>query len=187
MKQHALRPAAVVLHRQLLDALQEICMTGCKDIEKLLSSAVFTAEEYLKKLYDLIPAQGFNDPDEEIFFFKSVKPLFASEREYHQRLYHANVFGQNDEGFWPHELKRMERLLAEHSEFADYYHNGHTHYDYPWFSQGQAPLPTNLCVHPWETNPRNTSARDNWVAGLIAVERYRDWLKEKEMTSKQLI
>ncbi len=95
------------------------------------------------------------------------------------------MFGASDNEFWSHELKRMERLLAGHSEFADYYHNGHTHNDYAWFSQGQAPLPTNLCIHPWETNPRHTSARDNWVTGLIAVERYRDWLKEKENTINQ--
>lgn len=179
-----LKPAIVLLHCQLLDALQDICTSGTRDIEVLLSTAVFTAEEYLNKLYELIPCRGFTDPDEEIIFFKSVKPMFAAEREYHQRLYHANVFGHSDAGFWSHELRRMERLLAEHSEFADYYHNGHTHYDYPWFSQGQAPLPTNLCIHPWETNPRHTSARDNWVTGLIAVERYIDWLKTKEMVSK---
>ncbi|MES2329938.1 MAG: RteC domain-containing protein [Bacteroidota bacterium] len=181
MKQTALPPAAVILHRQMLDDLQRNCMSGNKDIEKLLASSVFIAEDHLKKLYELIPVQGFTDPDEEILFFKNAKPLFVAEREYYQRLYHGTIFGNGDIGFWEHELGRMEKLLAEYSEFADYYHKGHTHNDYPWFSQGQAPLPTSLCIHPWETNPRHTSARDAWVGGLLAVERYRDWIKAKEL------
>lgn len=174
-----LRQEAIPLHLALLEELKCICMEGDKDIEKLLANAVFTAEAYINKLYTFLPAEGFTDPDEEIYFFKFLKPLFTAEREYHQRLYHGIVFGTGNDGFWAHELERMEKLLVEHIQFADYYHNSYTHDDYPWFHQGQAPLPTPLCMNEWETNPRHTSVRDNWVAGLIAVERYRDWLKTK--------
>ncbi len=172
------RPACELLHQQLLAALKDICEQGVKDLDKLLTAAVFTIEEYLEKLYALIPPDGFTAPDEEIWFFKHMKPLFTAEREFHQRLYHAHVF-ESDIHFWQREQDRMEKILSEHRDFVHYYHNGETLYDYPWFARGRAPMPTSLCVHPWETNPWHTSAKDSWVGGLIAVERYRDWLKER--------
>ncbi len=66
MIQASLPPAIETLYRQLMGVLQSICMEGCKDIEKLLACAVFTAEEHLQKLYEFIPGEGFADPDEEI-------------------------------------------------------------------------------------------------------------------------
>ena len=176
-----LRNCAIILHQEMLEAIKRNNCEGCKDIEKLLANSVFIIDGYVEKLYELIPENGFTDPDEEIFFFKTLKPLFTVEKEYHQRLYHASVFGLGDERFREQEIVRMEKLLKEHSEFAQYYHKGCTDKDYPWFSQGQAPMPSSLCMTPWETNPRYTSARDSWVAGLLAVERYKEWLQ----TSKQ--
>jgi hypothetical protein len=183
MPETPLRPAAVQLHQALLVELQVTCKEGDKDIEKLLANAVYTSEAFIAQLYQLLPDESFTDPDEEIFFFKTIKPLFTAEREYHQRLYHANVFGTGNDSFWEHECTRMQKILFEHHAFADYYHNGYTHNDYPWFRQGQAPIPTTLCMHEWETNPRHTSARDSWVGGLVAVERYRDWLKGKTLNN----
>lgn len=178
----SLEATAVVLHRELLEKLQLICERTDLECDKKFSESVFLSEEYTKRLYRLIPEEGFMDSSSEILFFKSIKPLFVVEREYNQRLYHAFVFGKDDNSFLGRELCRMEKLLAEHKDFARYYHNGESQNDHAWFVQGQAPLPTSLCMQPWETNPRHTSARDNWVAGLLAVERYREWLTIKMQT-----
>lgn len=181
-----LRTESIRLHRELLDRLLLNCQGSETDLSKKRAMAIWLAEAYLKKLYDVMP-ESFDDIETEILFFKSIKPLFVVEREYHQRQYHASLFGVHSDGFWEQELFRMERLLAEHSEFSDYYHGDYTHNDSCWFTQGQAPLPTNLCMQAWETNPKHTSARDGWVGGLLAVERYRDWLKAKQGNLKQLL
>lgn len=182
--QNALRGEAILLHQQLLEDLSRIFCEGCKDIEKLLTTAVFAVEGYVERLYELVPQEGFTDPDEEIFFFKTIKPLFTVEREYHQRLYHAAIFDRCHDQFCDGEIRRMDKLLTEYKEFSEYYHSGCTEKDYPWFCQGQAPIPTSLCMQPWETNPRYTSAKDSWVAGLLAVERYRDWLQASQLAEK---
>lgn len=181
---HNLKAPAILLHRQLLDSLILLCQDRETTLDKKLETAVQVCVTSLNELYGLLPEDLFEDRQEQIFFFKSIKPLFAAEREYHQRLYHAVIFGEDSGSFWDRELSRMEKLLNEHGQFAAYLHNGHSHYDHDWFRQGQAPFPTALCTWPWETNPKHTSARDGWVAGLMAVERYRDWLHAKIQNEK---
>ncbi|MES2328202.1 MAG: RteC domain-containing protein [Bacteroidota bacterium] len=176
MNNSPLKVHAVSLHRQLVDQLLMICQDGNMEVEKKLHTAVLTSEEFLDYLYELIPHR-FDHVQDEILFFKSIKPLFTAEKEYHQRLYHAKIW--QDDQFYGAELKRMEKLLATNVEFVSYYHNQHTYNDMAWFTQGQAPLPTSLCLSVWETNPKHTSARDGWVSGLMAVERYKSWLEAK--------
>ncbi len=176
MQNCPLKSYAVSLHRELLDGLMLLCQNMEMGREKKLHTAIILCEQLVEELYTLLPEQ-FPNIEEEILFFKSIKPLFVCEKEYHQRLYHAKIW--LDQTFCEQELKRMEKLLETNIEFVSYYHNHHTYNDMAWFTQGQAPLPTSLCLSIWETNPKHTSARDGWVAGLISVERYRDWLKAK--------
>lgn len=179
MNSNPVKSYAISLHQDLQKQLLAICIETESEQVKRLEAAVQACNAYIAELYTFIPKEGFECTETEILFFKIIKPLFAREREYHQRLYHARLFGDETGKFWKNELIRMEKLLTEHQEFVSYYHNGDTYNDHAWFSQGEPPLPTPLCMWPSETNPRQTSARDGWVSGLIAVERYMDWLVAK--------
>jgi hypothetical protein len=170
---------SITLHSDLLNGLGLLCQDKQMEQIKKLEASVQLCIRSLHDLYVILPTDGFESGEDEIRFFKYTKPLFAAEREYYQRLYHGCMFGETNPGFWAHEKKRMEKLLAQHSDFVCYYHGGEAHNDAVWFSQGQAPLPTPLCMWQWETNPKHTSARDGWVAGVMAVERYMVWLNSK--------
>jgi hypothetical protein len=177
MNSQEFHASAVTLHTDLLNGLVLLCQDRQMEQIKKLESAVEICTRTLYDLYLILPENGFENGEDEIRFFKSIKPLFTAEREYHQRLYHAAVFGMDNAGFFDHEKKRMEKLLTEHFDFVHYYHTNETCNDSLWFCQGQAPLPTSLCMWQWETNPKHTSAKDSWVAGLIAIERYQAWLR----------
>ncbi len=174
------------LHQELLSKLSSLCREDI-DIANRFAAAVFTCEEYIQKLYALLPEYGFEDSKEEIHFFKVTKPLFVSQREFHQRLYHAYTFENGTKDFWERELCRMKKLLAAHTSFICYYKQGGTENDHCWFRQGQAPMPTSMCMSEWETIPKHTSARDGWVSGLLAVDRYCEWLESRiEKTDQKL-
>ena len=147
---------------------------------KKLENAVQLCSGSLMDLYAVMPEDGFCNSEEEIRFFKSIKPLFTAEREYNQRLYHAAIFSMDNAAFFDHEKRRMEKLLEQHFDFVQYYRTNETCNDTLWFKHGMAPYPTQLSMWQWETNPKHTSARDSWVAGMIAVERYIAWLAEKQ-------
>lgn len=178
-------PYAGTLHNELLNGLVVLCKDSEIPQLKKLENAVQLCTRTLMDLYAVLPEDGFSNTEEEIRFFKSVKPLFTAEREYHQRLYHAAVFSMDNAVFFDHEKRRMEKLLEQYFDFVHYYHTNETCNDALWFTQGQAPYPTNLSMWQWETNPKHTSARDSWVAGVIAVERYVGWLnlKQEEINS----
>ena len=177
MNSNPLKSYAVYLHRDLLDRLQNICHDEKLELTRRLENSVQACSQSISNLYQLKPENNFNSLEEEILFFKLIKPMFTSEREFYQRLYHANIFGEQSEAYRKKELIRMDKLLNENSEFVSYYLNQCTHNDHAWFCKGQAALPTTLCMWPGETNLKYTSARDGWVGGLLAVERYIDWLK----------
>lgn len=176
MKNNPLKSYAIVLHQELQKQLCAIFQEFESVKVKMLEVAVQICNDSISELYTLIPQNRFECIESEILFFKLIKPMFVSEIEYYQRLYHAMLFWDNTRNFWTRELSRIEKLLTEHHEFVVYYHNGDTFNDEAWFSQGKPQLPTSLCMWPWETNPRQTSERDGWVSGLIAVERYKEWL-----------
>ncbi|MES2331323.1 MAG: RteC domain-containing protein [Bacteroidota bacterium] len=171
-----IRSSAVVLHREMLDKLTLLCGQHYMDMVKRMALSVYLIEEYLNKLYVLLPEHGFEDMSQEVLFFKCIKPLFVSEREFYQRRHNAETYSDNSVSYWVYELERMNKLYQENIEFVAYYRSGETLNDFAWFTRGQAPLPTSLCVLPWETNPWHTSARDAWVSGLLAVDRYCEWL-----------
>jgi hypothetical protein len=175
--QSIVEPAAA-LHRELLDDLI-LCKEEHKEPVKQLEICVQICTVYLSRLFSLIPETYFFETKNEIDFFKNWKPKFASELEYYKRLYHVALFGHEDRIYFERELNRMEKILIEHAAFANYYDNGNQQNDHTWFVQGQAPHPTNLCMLPWETNPNQTSARDGWVSGLLAVRKYIEWIKER--------
>ncbi len=171
--------SAESLHHELLGVLGAYDLEGDEDKVVGLAKIVFHCDDFLKRLYACTVDPGFCDTFQEIHFFKSIKPLFVSEREFHQRLYHCYTFQNGRSSFWEHELKRMNKILLQHSEFISYYKSGCTAFDHAWFMRGYEAEPTTLCMQGWECNPCNTSARDGWVSGLLAVERYSEWLQEK--------
>jgi hypothetical protein len=179
MNTNPLRSYAISLHQDLQQQLSAICQERGLDLIKKLEAAVQACNGSMSELYSLIPRKCFECIEVEVMFFKSIKPLFAAEREYFHRLYHAILFGEEDDLFFLKEVSRMDKLLMGNISFANYYHFGVTERDKEWFTSGQMAELTKLCMIPPETDPTITSRRDGWVSGLIAVERYREWLLAK--------
>ncbi|MES2329673.1 MAG: RteC domain-containing protein [Bacteroidota bacterium] len=143
-----------------------------------IENRIEVCKSYIEELCSLVPAE-FDTEIDEILFFKTIKPKFVSELEFYHRLYQAQLFSDNTIAYYSREITRMRKILADHGEFVNYYKNGNTNNDHAWFTRGQAPLPTSLCMLPWETNPKITSSRDSWISGLLSVERYIEHARDK--------
>ncbi len=167
----------------LYSNLQNQLLAICQDTKLLLSGrlelAVQTCAISLTDLYKMVPTKFLNIND-EIHFFKIIKPKFASEREYHQRLYHAMLFVQDNYTFWSAERERIKKIIRHHLTFAVYMKADLSYEDNSYFRQYTAPECSPLCMWPKETNLQYSSSRDSWVAGLMALERYELWLEAKQ-------
>jgi len=166
------------LYNRLLSELQPFSIDPQGQLANIQES-LLVCMTYLEELYSLLRVTEFEDSKEEVQFFKYVKPKFSVEVEFRLRLSRAIELGI-DTGSNPEmEIAQMRKLFSEYGDFVSYYREGLTHNDHAWFIQGQMPLPTRLCLLPTEENPRFTSARDRWISGLVAIERYNEWLNSK--------
>ena len=67
----------------------------------------------------------FSCDDEEIEFFKVLKPKFTAEIEYYSLLYHCLIFEPAEAGavlrFWQKEYQRLTDFQAENNAFLQCY------------------------------------------------------------------
>lgn len=133
--------------------------TDCRWIEDSFHVS-FKACTDLQVLADL---HSFKDLQEEIWFYKEMKPRFAGHMEYYTLLYMAEVFAPEDSGsrinYYNHELKRSQDFFSKHDSFYKYYKQGHTDLDLTWFVR--------------------SSSYVDLAATIIAREKYLEYLSDK--------
>ncbi|HEY4061096.1 MAG TPA: hypothetical protein VGM30_04310 [Puia sp.] len=78
-------------YHQLLAAIASHRVTGSTEMEQV--EACFKSSlEYWGKVRQRVKERSFATPEEEIHFFKVIKPLFASRIEYYTWCYHTLLF-----------------------------------------------------------------------------------------------
>jgi hypothetical protein len=122
------------------------------------------------QLEDKLRDFRFDKPDDEVHFFKTVKPLFVAEIEFQHLVYHSQLFRPSDPVdllyFWKREKGRFEKFCEENSEFLDYYRAGKTGLDKTYFLRA---------ANGEEGNA--STAGEVKIGHLKALEMYSDYVK----------
>jgi hypothetical protein len=124
-------------YQQLLTAFQshhEIDRPEMERIEACFKSSL----DCWGKVCKLVRQKGFSNKNEEIIFFKHVKPAFVAYIEYYTYRYHAVLFLPGGDllerkRFWRWEEKKIERFYEENREFCRYMREGDTSRDGEYF------------------------------------------------------
>jgi len=108
----------------------------------------------------------FLSKEDEIEFYKHVKPLFKSQIEFYNLRYQAEIFKPHDEPgtlkeFWIREQQKLDRFIQDNSVFYVYYKNGATNRDEEYFLSGAS-----------ENESGKTIYTDDLIGILMALERY---------------
>ncbi|MDP4265042.1 MAG: RteC domain-containing protein [Bacteroidota bacterium] len=129
----------------------------------------------------------FMTGNEEIYFFKTIKPKFISEKLYIGLLNHAQLFKTHVtdrvslKKLWEQEAQRLEKFIRCHEDFYNYYKADRKEKDAEWFT---------CFIHSGVTDieKRTTTAKDHLVSMLLALERYHDYVSEEvKLFSQSLI
>ncbi|MEP7375998.1 MAG: RteC domain-containing protein [Chitinophagaceae bacterium] len=124
----------------------------------------------------------FENSEEEIFFFKELKPLFTAQVEFYSLFYHLHLF--KSEVFDPARIKvflsrevlRLEKFIAERRDFYDYYKAGRTDKDEVFFTRKKNNF-NNQVVY--ELEARTVSSHDPLISSLLALERYNKYVRNE--------
>jgi hypothetical protein len=162
---------------------QKLLQLSAKQLEECLlfqpfERAVECAFSSLKtswnQLKQIVSINEFESEEEEIQFFKVLKPKLIAELEYYGLVYHSILFCPPDAEqkllFWQREADRLQEFKILYAEFYHYYTSGSTHYDACYFKRKK--------VHPHSSEHSESKAKtthDHLVSKLLAFEKYAQY------------
>jgi hypothetical protein len=123
----------------------------------------------------------FADQEEEIGFYKTLKPKFIGLMDYFTQLYKSVLFQPEDspgkKKYWKSELVICKNFLSKHSTFCQYYEQGNTGMDHIYFVQHNNQQP--LIFGNNENKGHVITSYSHLLARIISVKKYQRYIQEK--------
>lgn len=147
------------------------CKKNKTDDEERIQTCFEIATAYKEKVNVAVREHEFTNLCDEIFFFKTIKPLFQAEVEFYTYCYHINLFKTKEmetdkqelEDFYKRQLLKREKFRKEQPEFYEYVQEEKTHADECWFTRS--------------FNSKDCSLFDALMGRYRAIEKFEDYLK----------
>lgn len=159
-----------VIHSQSNDPIQY----GEQAIKKLILT--------LEKLKTMVITHRFENKQDEIDFFRNVKPKFAAKLIYYNDIYNIEInkpFGTKKaiRKYYNAELIKLENYFAENLEFYKYYRTGNTALDHKYFIRGKHDLKYTLDSFYFQADHRFSTSHDYKVAKIMANDAIKVFLE----------
>lgn len=172
-----------LLYHEMLQDVERCMGLDLPGTEKM-ESGFWIAHKYWERLQGAIRQKGFCNEQEEIEFFREVKPHFTCYMEYFILLCESVQFvpvqKDTEREFWEHEEKRLDRFCAKHETFVNYYESGERHGDPLYFlreNNNQAkPVRPKLA---FDNDATLTTSHDQVLRSYLANKKYNAYVKEK--------
>lgn len=146
-------------------------------------SCILICKEAIQELRKLFSQFSFNSTQEEIHFFKEIKPRFYSKLIYYLKVFNIETRRPNggqkaEEKFLRKEMQKLTHFFDNNLEFYQYYRTGATYLDEKYFLRGSQDLYLTLDPQYFNTDPSFSTSHDFKVAKLIANELLRIYLNK---------
>ena len=147
------------------------CKKGKVQEEERVQACFEIAGLYKEKMIAAVRNHTFESVEDEILFFKQIKPLFHAEVELYTYCYHIILFktveveeDKNElKSFYQRQLLRKEKLKKENPVFYEYVQERNTYADAEWFTR--------------HNNSRDSSLYDALMGKYLAIEKFEDYLR----------
>lgn len=164
--------------QQLHSKLTEELATIQQDEQYVLKAqerSIRAVRNAMELLRTNITEQPFTNEQEEIVFFKEVKPLFCSLMMYHVKCYRME--SRKPAGsieaklkFLQAELQEIDTFFANHLAFFEYYRSGSTAMDDKYFIRGRQEEHYSMDVQYLCSDLSFSTGYDLLIARLLANE-----------------
>lgn len=141
------------------------------------SRAISVLQKAILELKAFCRNYRFNNPDEEIKFFKEVKPVLMSQYLFQRGVYKASVVETFSDPpqkikYYNDALTRLQNFALRNAEFYQYCLAGNTHYDHQYFTrQPQA----QKCIN---RDDNFSTTHDMKFAKVLAHELLREYFRK---------
>lgn len=152
------------------------------DIIKRAQKSITCIKDALSKLKLFVHEHDFKNEEEEINFFKEIKPALLSQLIYYIKI--NNIESRRPMGsleiqqkYLLLELEKLTHFFNSHLEFYRYYRMNSTFLDDKFFVRGREDLHLHLENLMIYIDPEFSTSQDYTVAKIIANDRLEVFLK----------
>ena len=127
----------------------------------------------IKKLRDCAVSKGFEGKDEEIHFFKYLKPQIFSNLIYYRKLFaieskRPRSTNEAQRQYFVLQIDKLQEYFNTNQEFYHYYRSGATFLDEHYFLRKNADVSLNLDAICFLTDLQFSTSHDSSVAMIMA-------------------
>lgn len=154
------------------------------DTLKLSEISAKYCESTLDLLRKRFVLQNSIVPNEEINFFKNIKPLFASRLIYFISVYNIETNRPNGSvkfkrKYLQLELAKIKNYFDINLDFYRYYRTGSTYLDHKYFVRGKQDIRLNIDTYVYETDPEFSTSHDFKISSILANDLLQVYLENE--------
>ena len=177
----------ITFSRTLLCELEEELHAISFDYDNPISmsdKSIETTVTYLQILKNYTLDNEFQTKEDEIHFFKNIKPKFSSKLIYFNKVRKLESYKplgskriQRD--YLENELNKLNIYFGENTEFYNYYRLGGQSFDNKVFMRNSVEIDYNLDIFYHELDHRFSTTHDFKVAMILANEIFQRYIENK--------
>ncbi len=138
----------------------------------------------MKELKIMVLERGFKNAEEEIYFFKHMKPAVLAKLIYYNAIYKIETKkpygnGKSIKKYINNELEKLKRFFDNNLEFYKYYRTNSTYLDHKFFLRGKHDIKLSLDTFYFEADHNFSTSHDFKVAKIIANDQIQVYLEDQ--------
>ncbi|MFH6967176.1 RteC domain-containing protein [Flavobacterium sp. FlaQc-28] len=154
---------------------QDNSFASCEKVIELVLNKVLKLKKY-------VLMKGFKSQQEEVHFFKHIKPRFIAKLIYYNSIYKIEIkrpYGgeKTIKKYLTFELSKIKRYFDSNLEFYKYYRTNSTYLDHKYFVRGKHDIKLNLDTFYFEADHNFVTSHDYKVAKIIANDLIQVYLE----------
>ena len=158
-----------------LNVQLELLANDSLDLIETANRALLVIKPVIQELRKFVLAYEFIDIEEEITFFKDIKPLFTSKYYFYNKLLSLKIsepYEPNEplKEYYTEQLKLLQEVVKENYDFHFYYLSGATYHDCVYFTRGN----DNLASIEYDV--KFSTGYDLLVAKMLANQLFKEHL-----------
>lgn len=162
---------------KIIDSTEESLFTKAPKAINLL-------ENIFVELKFFISSYTFKNVEEEIYFFKEIKPQLFSKLIYYRKIYNIETIRPNgsldtQKAHLKKELDHIKTFFDRNLDFYKYYRTRCVHFDKYYFVRGKPDIQLNLDSFYFERDPQFSTSFDFKIAKILANEMLTIYLNEE--------
>ncbi len=171
------------VRKNLEPALRNIENKDCSLLKKVEQS-INCINNCLKDVKQYISTHEFQSQEEEILFFKEIKPSIYSKLIYFVKIFNIesrrpNGSDKSQKKYLVNELNKLEEYFSENLEFYQYMRNDMTYLDDKYFVRGKLDIRLHVDTFIYDADPEFSTSHDYKAAKILANDQLSVYLKSE--------